>query len=82
MSAESVQTVFGSIGSIIDQATNSILKIEDATARYRGTQPTRTAGSMGSVFTLPRYTTAQWAGVGILGLVLVLGAVVLYREFK
>ena len=77
-----LQTVFGSINSVIDQTTNSILKIEDAQNKYKGNQPTIFSGAFGNTFRIPTYTTTQWVGIGLLGLVAVLVVYVLYKEFK
>jgi hypothetical protein len=76
-----LQTIFGSINSLVDQTTNSILKIEDAQNRYNGTSPTRYAGSTG-LFQVPQYSTTQWVGIAVLGLVVLLGGYILYKEFK
>lgn len=38
-----IQTVFGSINSIIDQTTNSLLKIKQGQAMTRGQLPTQPA---------------------------------------
>ena len=77
-----LQTVFGSINSVIDQTTNSILKIEQAQNTYKGNQPTMYSGAFGNVFRVPTYTSTQWVGIGLLGLVALLIVYVLYREFK
>lgn len=82
MDAASVQTVFGSIGSIIDNATNSILKIENANAVLKGNSPSPAFGAFGSQFNLPRYTTTQWVGLGLITLVGAAMLYILYREFK
>lgn len=80
--ADSIATVFGSINSVIDQTTNSILKIEDAQRQLKGTSPTPQYGAFGSSFRLPAYSTTQWIGLGLI--VVVGGAIVyiLYRESK
>jgi hypothetical protein len=77
-----LQTVFGSINSVIDQTTNSILKIEQAQNQYKGNQPSMYSGAFGSTFRIPTYTSTQWVGIGLLVLVAGLIGYVLYREFK
>lgn len=75
--ASSVQTVFGSIGSVIDQTTNDILKIESATARYKGMVP-----AVANPLSLSSYTSTQLMGIALLVVVAGLIVYVLYREFK
>jgi hypothetical protein len=82
MDAGSVPTVFGSINSIIDQTTNSILKIESAQNTLKGQSPSPTYGAFGSLLNLPKYTTTQWIGLGLIVLVASAMVYILYWEFK
>lgn len=82
MDAASVQTVFGSLNSVIDQTTNSILKIENASNVLKGNSPTPQYGMFGTPLNFSQYTTTQWVGLGLIALVGAVILYVLYREFK
>lgn len=79
--ADQIQSVFGSVNSVIDQTTNSILKIERANAALNGQAPSPMFGAFGSSLNLPRYTTTQWIGLGLIALVGAVMVYVLYREY-
>lgn len=80
--ADSIATVFGSVNSVIDQTTNSILKIENAQKQLNGSSPTLQYGAFGSGLKLPTYTTTQWIGLGLIAVVGVAILYILYREYK
>jgi hypothetical protein len=78
-----VQTIFGNINSVIEQATKSIVGIKQADQQFKGYTPPPTTGAFGSFETSLKsitgsqlVTTALLVGIG--GLIVYL----LWRELR
>lgn len=76
------QTIFGNIQTVIDTAAEGITKIRQATATYQGQSPTPSSTAYPIVTEIKQLTPSQWAGIAVLGAILLLIVILVAKEFK
>lgn len=77
-----VQTIFGNINQVIDQVTQSAVKLKEASATYAGRTPTPDVGAYTYQLGGTKFTPTQVGGIVLLGGILLLIVVLVVREMR